>query len=139
MKNLEDNAQDIVDALRKAESGLTDELRLSTGIFGIRRKLQEHIGEHQRAGNRIPIRKKFRIDCVKCGQQQSNEEEYYLHLRKVHAVDEGETVELSNEPRTKYDGDIQELRRLMAEYTDSDTEDDFTRETPDNDNDALQI
>jgi hypothetical protein len=132
MKSLEENAEAIVEALRRAEAGLTDELRLSTGLFGIRRQLQAHIGQHQRAGARIPIRKKFRIDCEKCGIEQSGEEEYYLHLRKVHGVEEDETVDLSNAPRTKYDGDIQELRRLLAEYTDSDTEDDFTRDPVEN-------
>ncbi len=126
MKSLEEHAEEIVDALRRAESELSDELRLSTGIFGIRRKLQEHIGQHQRAGNRIPIRKKFRIDCEKCGIEQQGEEEYYLHLRKVHGVDEAETVKMSNAPRTKYDEEMLELRRLLADYTDSDTEDDFT-------------
>lgn len=126
MKSLYENAQEIVDDLRKAESGLTDDLRLSTGLFAVRRKLQAHIAEHERAGERIPIRTKFRIDCCKCGKVQQDEEEYYLHLRKVHGMDEGDTVEESNRPRTEYDGDISELRRLMAKYTDADTEDGFT-------------
>lgn len=126
MRSLEENAEEIVNELRAAEAGLSDELRLSTGIFGIRRKLQAHIGTHQRAGSRIPVRKKFSIDCEKCGKRQQDEEEYYLHLRKVHGVDEAETTKMSNEPRTKYEGDLQELRRLLAEFTDADTEDAFT-------------
>lgn len=99
----------------------------AVAIFQARRKLEKAIFEHHKQGERIPLRTEFELTCEVCGKAQTNEDEYYLHLRKVHGVKDLEAVKQTNEQRDEYNGEIQELRRLLTKHTDCDLEDDFTR------------
>jgi DNA repair exonuclease SbcCD ATPase subunit len=123
--NLSEHIEKTVDKLRTVETQLTDEARMN--VFAARRYLQAGLFEYEKQGERITVRKEFVLCCPVCNAEMGGEEALYLHLRKIHKVSETEAAEHANAPRTAYDNDILELRRLLAEYTDSDLEDEFTR------------
>lgn len=123
--NLNEHVEKTIDKLRAVENELRDDARMS--VFTARRYLQAGLFEAEKQGSRIAVRKEFEMICEVCKKVMTGEEEYYLHLRKAHKISEQEAAEHSNKPRGEYETDIQELRRLLAEYTDSDLEDDFTR------------
>ena len=122
-------------AIEMAERVVTEMKRLqdrfegadAVAIFQVRRKLEKAIFEHHKQGERIPLRTSFELTCEVCNKVQTNEDEYYLHLRKVHGIKDLEAVPKANEQREAYTGEVAELRKLLAKYTDFDLEDDFTR------------
>lgn len=122
-------------AIEMAERVVNDMKRLqerfegadAVAVFQARRKLEKAIFEHHKQGARVPVRTDFEITCEKCGVVQENEDQYYLHLRKYHKVDDEESVDLANQQRGNYEEEIQTLRKLLAKHTDFDLEDDFTR------------
>lgn len=96
-------------------------------VFQVRRKLEKALFEHYKQGPRIPLRAEFELRCEKCGKTQDNEDQYYLHLRKAHNVEDHDAVDLTNRQRSEYEESLQTLRKLLTTHTDYDLEDDFTR------------
>lgn len=99
----------------------------AVAVFQVRRKLEKAIFEHHKQGERIPLRTEFSLHCEVCGREQANEDMYYLHLRKVHNIEDHDATDKTNEQRGKYNEEIQTLRELLTRHTDYDLEDEFTR------------
>jgi hypothetical protein len=99
----------------------------AVAVFQVRRKLEKAIFEHHKQGERIPLRTSFELRCEVCGVEQDNEDQYYLHLRKAHKIADHDAVDKANKQRGDYTEDVQNLRRLLTQYTDFDLEDEFTR------------
>jgi hypothetical protein len=123
--NLAEHVEKCVDKLRAVETQLPEEQKLE--LYKARRYLQTGLFEHEKQGERIPVRKTFVMQCEICKTPIDGEEAMYLHLRKKHKVSEEEAALGANVQRDAYQKDLGELRRLLAEYTDADLEDDFTR------------
>lgn len=120
-----DNLERHITELKGYEYKLEGQERLH--LFQIRRKLEKTLFEHHKQGSRIPLRSEFELACEKCGAIQDNEDQYYLHLRKVHGIKDLESVKLTNEQRESYETEVQMLRELLTKHTEFDLEDDFTR------------
>lgn len=113
--------------LKRVQENLSDGAE-KIELFRVRRNLEKALHEHYKQGDRIELRDEFELRCEKCNAIQAREEDYYIHLRKDHRVKETDAIELTNKPREAYEKEIQELRRLLAKYTEADLEDQFTRE-----------
>lgn len=111
--------------IKKFEERLEGTERVA--LFQERRKLEKALFEQAKQGERIPLRVEFELCCEVCGSVQDNEDQYYLHLRKAHKVKDLDAVDAANRQGETWNDETQELRRLLAKYTDFDLEDDFTR------------
>ena len=107
----------IVERLRELQECFPDYSESAKGVYKLRRELQEAQNEYLKQGERIPISTKFEIRCCECDQVQLREEDYYLHLRHDHQYPDEDAATESNNPRSNYDSDLAQLRRLIAQYT----------------------
>lgn len=107
----------------KAIDEVADELRrleaYEPNLFPLRRKLQSSQNEYLKQGDRIPITKVFVLSCTECDETQVNEEGYYLHLRKQHLMEDQEASMRAHEPRMEFESGLNDLSRLLTEYTET--------------------
>lgn len=107
----------VLDTLRNIEEESSLETRKR--IFAARRALQEAQNDYIKQGDRIKVTRKFVIHCTECGDMQMREEDYYLHLRQKHKYPDEDAASESNNPRIGYEQGLQQLKELLAQYTET--------------------
>ena len=112
----------VLDVLRDIEDEM-HEVAAKRIVFTARRRLEAAQNDYLKQGDRVEVTKKFKLCCTECNAEQMREEDYYLHLRQKHDYSDEDAATESNNPRANYEQGLQQLRELLAEYTETYLED----------------
>jgi len=113
----------VLNVLRDIEDAFPDYSEERKTVFLARRALQKAQNDYLKQGDRVEVTKEFELCCKECNAVQLREEDYYLHLRQKHDYTDEEAAEESNNPRANYEQGLQQLKELLATYTETLLED----------------